>query len=136
MSLTLSGRGLSLGVSPTVAQLPWPVDVVYAAPTAGVVGTSTDNKVWRVAPHLLTPALPVAQLTGTYVDGTGLTHVLLRTPGRVALFAAGSWGDPSLVAAGPPKPRLVGALHAKRPAQRRRRRHRPRQRCRRRRSSS
>jgi hypothetical protein len=114
VSLTVSGRGLSLSVSPTVAQLPWPVDIGYAAPTTGIVGTSTDNKVWHVAPHLLTPALPVAQLTGTYADGSGLTHVLLRTTGRVALFVAGSWGDPSLVAAGPPKPRLVGALHAKR----------------------
>ncbi len=114
VSLTTSGRGLSLSVSPTVAELPWPVDIAYATPTADVVGTSTDNKVWHVAPHLLTPALPVAQLTGTYVDGTGLTHVLLRTTGRVALFVAGSWGDPSLVAAGLPKPRLLGTLHAKR----------------------
>jgi len=56
----------------------------------------------------------VAQLTGTYVDGAGLTHVLLRTTGRIALFTAGSWGDPSLVAAGPPTPRLVGTLHARR----------------------
>ena len=32
--------------------------------------TSTDNKVWHVAPQLLTPALPVAQLAGTYVDGS------------------------------------------------------------------
>ena len=28
----------------------------------------TDNKVWRAAPHLATPALPVAELTGTYAD--------------------------------------------------------------------
>jgi hypothetical protein len=114
VSLKTARRGLSLSVSPTVAQLPWPVDVVYAAPTTDVVGTSTDNKVWHVARHLLTPALPVAQLTGTYVDGTGLTHVLLRTTGRVALFVPGSWGDPTLVAAGPPNPRLAGALRAKR----------------------
>jgi GH25 family lysozyme M1 (1,4-beta-N-acetylmuramidase) len=114
VSLKTARRGLSLSVSPTVAQLPWPVDVVYATPTTDVVGTSTDNKVWHVARHLLTPALPVAQLTGTYVDGTGLTHVLLRTTGRVALFVPGSWGDPTLVAAGPPNPRLAGALRAKR----------------------
>ena len=114
VSLTTSGRGLRLDVSPTLAQLPWPVDIAYAAPTTGIVGTSTDDKVWHVAPHLLTPALPVAQLTGTYADGAGLTHILLRTTGRVALFVPGSWGDPSLVAAGPPKPRLVGTLHAKR----------------------
>jgi hypothetical protein len=79
-----------------------------------VVGTSSDNKVWRAAPHLATPALPVAELTGTFTDAAGLTHVLLRTTGRVALFAAGSWGDPTLVAAGLPKPRLVGTLHATR----------------------
>ena len=114
VSLARAGRGLSFTVSPTVAQLPWPVDIAYATPTTGVLGTSTDNKVWHVAPHLLTPSLPVAQLTGTYVDGTGLTHVLLRTTGRIALFAAGAWGDPSLVAAGPPTPRLVGSLRAKR----------------------
>jgi hypothetical protein len=48
------------------------------------------------------------------VDGAGLTHVLLRTTGRIALFVHGSWGDPSLVGAGPPKPRLVGKLHTKR----------------------
>jgi GH25 family lysozyme M1 (1,4-beta-N-acetylmuramidase) len=114
VSLTTSGRGVSLGVFPTLAQLPWPVDVAYATPTTDVIGTSTDNKVWHVAPHLLTTALPVAQLTGTYVDGAGLTHVLLRTAGRVALFVPGSWGDPSLVGAGPPRPRLVGTLHTKR----------------------
>jgi hypothetical protein len=114
VTLALSGRGLLFGVSPAVAQLPWAADLTYTAPTTGVVGTSTDNKVWRVAPHLATPALPVAELTGTYVDAGGLTHVLLRTTGRVALFPAGSWGDPSLVAAGPPTPRLVGTLRATR----------------------
>ena len=114
VSLAPSGRGLLLGISPTVAQLPWPVDLVYAQPTADVVGTSTDNKVWHAASHLAGPALAVAQLAGTYADASGLTHVLLRTPARIALFAAGSWGDPTLVAAGPPAPRLVGKLHAKR----------------------
>jgi GH25 family lysozyme M1 (1,4-beta-N-acetylmuramidase) len=114
VSLTVSGRGLNLIVSPTLPQLPWPVDVSYAAPTADVVATSTDNKVWSVAPRLATPALPVAQLTGTYTDVAGLTHVLLRMTGRIAMFTAGAWGDPNLVAAGPPKPRLVGALHVKR----------------------
>src|SRR2546430_9999760 len=43
-----------------------------------------------------------------------LTHVLLRTTARVALFTPGAWGDPSLVAAGPPTPRLVGRLQARR----------------------
>ncbi len=114
VTLTVSGRGLLFSVFPAVAQLPWAVDLAYAMPTADVVGTSTDNKVWQAAPLLDTPALPVAQLTGTYADAAGLTHVLLRATGRIALFTAGSWGDPSLVAAGPPAPRLVGTLHAKR----------------------
>ncbi len=114
VTLALAGRGLLFSVSPAVPQLPWAVDLTYTAPTTGVVGTSTDNKIWRVAPHLATPALPVAELTGTYADAAGLTHVLLRTTGRIALFPAGSWGDPSLVATGLPKPRLVGTLHAKR----------------------
>jgi hypothetical protein len=114
VTLALSGRGLLFGVSPTIPQLPWAADLTYAAPTTGVVGTSTDNKVWRAAPHLATPALPVAELTGTYADAAGLTHVLLRTTGRVALFRAGSWGDPSLVATGLPTPRRLGTLHAKR----------------------
>jgi GH25 family lysozyme M1 (1,4-beta-N-acetylmuramidase) len=114
VTLALAGRGLVFGVSPAIPQLPWAVDLTYTAPTTGVVGTSTDNKIWSVAPPLATPALPVAELTGTYVDTTGLTHVLLRTTGRIALFPAGSWGDPSLVATGLPKPRLVGTLHANR----------------------
>ena len=114
VSLTLSGRGLLLAVSPTVTQLRWPVDLAYAAPVSGVVGTSADNKIWQIAPHLGGPTLTVTKLTGTYVDVAGLTHVLLRAPARVALFAAGSWGDPSLVAAGSPTPRLVGTVHAKR----------------------
>jgi hypothetical protein len=114
VTLALAGRGLLFGVSPAIPQLPWAVDLTYTAPTTGVVGTSTDNKVWRAAPHLATPALPVAELAGTYADAAGLTHVLLRTTGRIALFPAGSWGDPSLVATGLPQPRLLGTLHAKR----------------------
>jgi hypothetical protein len=113
-TLALSGRGLLFSVSPSIPQLPWAVDLTYTVPTTGVVGTSSDNKVWRAAAHLATPALPVAELTGTFTDAAGLTHVLLRTTGRVALFPAGSWGDPSLVATGLPKPRLVGTLHATR----------------------
>ncbi len=114
VSLTVSGKGLLFSVSPAVSQLPWAVDLAYTAPSTGVVATSTDNKVWHVTPHLATPALPVAQLSGTYTDAAGLTHVLLRTTGRIAVFTPGSWGDPSLVAAGPPKPLLVGTLHTTR----------------------
>jgi hypothetical protein len=114
VSLAPAGRGLQLGVSPAVSQLPWPVDLVYAAATTNVVGYSTDGTVWQVVPPLSSAALPVAELAGTYVDTAGLTHVLLRTPARVGLFRPGVWGDPSLVAAGPPTPQLLGPLGVRR----------------------
>jgi hypothetical protein len=114
VSLTVSGKGLLFSVAPAGPQLQWAVDLAYTAPSTGVVATSTDNKVWHATPHLVTPALPVAQLSGAYTDAAGLTHVLLRATGRVALFTPGSWGDPTLVAAGPPQPRLVRGLQVKR----------------------
>jgi hypothetical protein len=114
VSLSPSGKGLLVGVSPTSTQLPWPLDLVYAAPTTNVVGWSAGGKVWLVATPVPTATLPVAELAGTYVDANGLTHVLLRTPARVGLFEHGVWGDPSLVAAGPPRPRLVGPLRVRR----------------------
>jgi GH25 family lysozyme M1 (1,4-beta-N-acetylmuramidase) len=114
VSLTAAGKGLQLGISPAVTQLAWPVDLVFAAPTANVVGWSVDGVLWLVAPPLATAVLPVAKLAGTYVDAAGLAHVLLRTPARVRLFEHGVWGDPSLVAAGPPTPRLIGPLHVRR----------------------
>ncbi len=114
VSLSPSAKGLQFGVSPTVAQLPWPVDLVYAAATTNVVGYSTDGAIWHVALPLATAVLPVAQLAGTYADATGLTHVLLRTPALVGLFEHGVWGDPSLVAAGPPTPRLLAPLRVRR----------------------
>jgi len=114
VSLSQSGKGLLVGVSPTPAQLPWPLDLVYAAPTTNGIGWSGGGKIWLVAPPVPTAALPVTELAGTYVDANGLTHVLLRTPARVGLFEHGVWGDPSLVAAGPPTPRLVGPLRVRR----------------------
>jgi hypothetical protein len=115
VSLAASGRGLVLGISPTVAQLPWPVDIAYAAAPAGyVVGYSADGRVWLAAPKLQTPILPPGQIAGTYADAAGLVHVLLRAPRRVALFRPGAWGDPTRVAAGLPTPRLVSAPHVKR----------------------
>jgi len=115
VSLAASGKGLLLGVSPTVAQLPWPVDLAYAAAPAGdVVGYSSDGRVWLAAARLPAPVLPPGQIAGTYSDAAGLAHVLLRAPRRVALFRPGAWGDPSRVAAGLPTPRLVTALHVKR----------------------
>jgi GH25 family lysozyme M1 (1,4-beta-N-acetylmuramidase) len=115
VSLAASGKGLLLGVTPAVAQLQWPVDLAYAAAPAGdVVGYSIDGRVWLAAPRLQTPALPLGQVAGTYADAAGLAHVLLRAPLRVALFQPGLWGDPSLVAAGLPAPRLVTALQVRR----------------------
>jgi hypothetical protein len=115
VSLGASFKGLVLGLSPTVAQLPWPVDIAYAAAPAGyVVGYSADGRVWLAAPRVQTPTLPPGQIAGTYADAAGLVHVLLRAPRRVALFRPGAWGDPTRVAAGLPTPRLVTALHVKR----------------------
>jgi hypothetical protein len=114
VSLSPAARGLQVGVSPAVAQLPWPVDLAYATATTNVVGYSTDGTIWSVAPPLAGPVLPIAQLAGTYVDAAGLTHVLLRTPARVGLFLPGVWGDPTLVAAGPPTPQLLGRLSVRR----------------------
>ena len=115
VSLAASGKGLLLGVTPAVAQLQWPVDLAYAAAPAGdVVGYSIDGRVWLAAPRLQTPTLPLGQIAGTYADAAGLAHVLLRAPLRVALFQPGLWGDPSLVAAGLPAPRLVTALQVRR----------------------
>jgi hypothetical protein len=109
----LRGTGVVLGVT-NATRLPWPVDVAYAAAPAGaVVGTSTDGIVWRAAPKLSTPSLPTADDAGTYVDGMVL-HVLIRVPQRIALFQPGRWGDPSLVAPGPPTLARAGTFGAKR----------------------
>jgi lysozyme len=113
VALAAVGRGLAVTVSPTLTQLPWPIELVYSAPTAGVLGYSLDGKVWRVAPGLTSPALPVAQLAGRFEDTAGHTHVLLRVPLRLALFDPGSWGDPTLVSAGPPAPKRAGPLRVR-----------------------
>lgn len=115
VSLAAARKGLLFSVSPTVAQLPWPVDLAYSsAPAGDVVGYSTDGRVWLAAPLLRTPVLPPGQIAGTYADAAGLVHVLLRAPRRVALFRPGAWGDPSRVAAGLPRPRLVTPVRARR----------------------
>jgi lysozyme len=115
VTLEHAGPAFVLGISPAIAQLPWPVDLQLTEPAGDdVVGISTDGVVWRPAGPLPAAILPPAQQAGTYVDANGLTHVLLRTPGRVQRFVRGSWGDPRLVAARPPQPRLVGRVHTKR----------------------
>ena len=100
----LGGTGVVLGVSGATT-LPWPVDIAYSnAPPAGtVIGYSLDNKVWRPAQPLAAATLPSGDVAGTYTDTTtGLVHVLVGQPLRLAAFAAGKWGDPALVAAGLP----------------------------------
>ncbi|HSX23184.1 MAG TPA: glycoside hydrolase family 25 protein [Gaiellaceae bacterium] len=109
----LHATGLLFGVTNTPT-LAWPVDIAYAsAPAGAVVGISNDGIVWQPAAKLSTPTLPPAAAAGTYFDGT-LLHVLTRTPSRIALFTAGSWGDPSLVAAGPPTVTRTASFGAKR----------------------
>lgn len=111
----LPGTGLVLGVT-NATTLPWPVDIAYAAaPADTVVGFSNDSHIWQAAAKLTTPSLPAADTAGVYFDGT-LVHVIVRQPGYIALFQAGRWGDPSLVAAGPPTITKTASFGAKRQA--------------------
>jgi lysozyme len=112
VTLDRAGKSLVLDVAPKPSLLPWPVDVALATPTSDVVGYSVDGLVWRPVAQLASAALPPTQQAGFVVDASGLTHVLLRVPARIQLFARDSWGDPRLVAAGPPRARLVGRVRA------------------------
>jgi hypothetical protein len=104
-----------LGVTPTVPQLPWPVDVAFASGAAdSIVGYSTDGKVYRPAPPLTSVVLQAGQIAGTTVDASGVLHVVLRAAGTLRLYVPGSFGDPTLVSAGLPTPRLVSKLVASR----------------------
>jgi GH25 family lysozyme M1 (1,4-beta-N-acetylmuramidase) len=112
----LAGTGVVLAVSGTTT-LPWPVDVSLAtAPPAGsVLGYSTDGVVWRPVMALAGPALPAGDMAGWYQDpSTGVDHVLAGEPLRIAAFASGKWGDPTLVAAGLPTVYRNGPLTVKR----------------------
>jgi GH25 family lysozyme M1 (1,4-beta-N-acetylmuramidase) len=106
--LTLPGSEVAL----TVPDLPakgfaWPLDVAYAQPKPkrAVLGYSTDGRVYSPIPQLETGALPKGTAVGTYVDSNGLTHVLTRTPLRLALFKRRAWGDPTYTS--PKGPSLV-----------------------------
>jgi len=112
----LAGTGVILGVSGATT-LPWPVDVAYAAapPAGSVLAYSLDGTIWRPAEKLAGPTLPSGNVAGTYTDpSTGVVHVLVNEPLRLAAFAAGRWGDPSLVAAGIPTVYQNGKLIVKR----------------------
>lgn len=97
-TLTVPGSEIAIGVGGLPAGgFPWPVDVAYTAPQpAGtVLGWSTDAKLYAAVPVLPTPALPAGKQLGMYSQD-GVAHVLTRVPVRLALFAKGAWGDPSL----------------------------------------
>lgn len=111
VSLTRVGAALVFAVTPAPRILPWPVDLGLAAPVAGqILGYSTDGRVWHAIPALAAATLMPDEVAGSYADASALTHVLLRVPARVQLFQPNQWGNPRRVAAGPPKPRLVGRL--------------------------
>jgi GH25 family lysozyme M1 (1,4-beta-N-acetylmuramidase) len=111
----LKGTGVVVGFSGVTTVLPWPVDLTYAnaLPDGSVLAYSLDNKIWHALGALAGPTLPSGAVAGTYDDGTTL-HVILAQPMRVAAFAAGRWGDPSLVAEGLPTVYRNGPLTAKR----------------------
>jgi GH25 family lysozyme M1 (1,4-beta-N-acetylmuramidase) len=95
----LAGTGVTVDIQPPLTQLPWPVDVAYAAaPPDQIVGFSTDGRVWLPVAALTGTTLPAGLTQGTYLSGSEL-HVLTEQPGRLALFAPGKWGDPTLVSA-------------------------------------
>jgi hypothetical protein len=75
----------------------WPLDLRYTdvQPSRTVLGYSTDGRVYHTVPPLQPAQLPPGTAVGWYVDPTNLTHVLTRTPFRVALFKQGGWGDPT-----------------------------------------
>ncbi len=103
LSLAGTATRLSFG-APT--PLPWPIDVQYpAAPADAIPGFLPFKGVWQPLAELPTAALPAAQAAGAYRDAAGALHVLTRSGGRVALFAAGRWGDPRFATA--LKPRLA-----------------------------
>jgi GH25 family lysozyme M1 (1,4-beta-N-acetylmuramidase) len=100
------------GVSLTVPGLPsggfaWPLDLAYttAQPARTVLGYTTNGRVFTAVPALAGPELPSDATVGSYVDSGGLTHVLTRTPLRLALFREHRWGDPTYTS--PAGPSLV-----------------------------
>jgi lysozyme len=111
---SLVGTALSLTVGGAQGTLPWPIDVAYAtAPAGQVVGFSLDGRTWTSVPPLTSPALQGAQLQGAY-STAGVLHVLTRQAGRIALFKAGQWGDPSRVSPRAPVLRRLTPLRVTR----------------------
>jgi hypothetical protein len=105
--LSLKGTSVRLSFGAT-APLPWPIDVQYPnAPADAVPGILPLQGVWQPLAELPTSTLPTAQVAGTYRDPAGTLHLLTRTAGRIALFAAGKWGDPRYATALKPRIALV-----------------------------
>jgi GH25 family lysozyme M1 (1,4-beta-N-acetylmuramidase) len=97
-SLTVPGSEVSLTVPGLSSKgFKWPLDLMYAQPQPNrtVLGYSTDGKVYHPVPALQPGGLPAGTAVGWYVDSSNRTHVLTRTPLRLALFKRGGWGDPT-----------------------------------------
>jgi GH25 family lysozyme M1 (1,4-beta-N-acetylmuramidase) len=115
VSLGPAGSAVELALAPAQKALPWPVDLAWAAaPGDSVVGVSSDGVVWRPVVRLATPGLTGALLQGSYVDASGLLHVLTKQAGRFALFRPGAWGDPSRVSRTAPRLQRLAPLQVKR----------------------
>lgn len=110
--LALSGTATSLSVG-AATPLPWPIDVQYPSVRAdSVPGILPTKGVWQPLAELPSATLPAAQQAGAYRDGAGVLHVLTRTSARIALFAAGKWGDPRFTTVSKPHIALVTSVTA------------------------
>jgi lysozyme len=97
-ALTVPGSEVSLAVPGISSKgFRWPLDLVYTQPQPDrtVLGYSTDGRVYHPIPALEPAQLPAGTAVGWYVDSNNLTHVLTRTPLKLALFKKGAWGDPT-----------------------------------------
>ena len=110
----LPGTGVSLGLAPARAKLPWPLDLAYAAaPANQIVGFAKDGRVHLPVGTLGGRTLPAGLANGAYADGSTL-HVLTRQAGRIALFHAGRWGDPRRISVRAPVIRRLSSLRVAR----------------------
>ncbi|HZD88056.1 MAG TPA: GH25 family lysozyme [Gaiellaceae bacterium] len=103
--LPVAGSGVALSAAGLgAAGFSWPLDVAYtqAQPAHTVLGYSTDGKVFSIVPQLDGPQLPQGSTIGSYVDGSGLVHVLTLQPVRLGFFEKGAWGDPRYTSAAGP----------------------------------
>lgn len=110
--LALPGTTIAVGID-AATPLAWPLDVRYAsAPPDAVPAFLPGRGVWQAVAQLPSALLEPGQDAGAYRDTSGALHVLMRRPGRLALFAPGKWGDPRLVSSARPSLTLTNALVA------------------------